>query len=102
MRWTPGDRSNIEDARGGSGFRMGGGAVPIGIGGLLVLALFSWLTGANFFSLLNSTVSERPAEVDRSAPVSSTPAEEHEVDFVDAVTKDVQSTWKGLLPRYQP
>ena len=101
MRWTPGDRSNIEDARGGSGFRMGGGAVPIGLGGLILLALFSWLTGTNFLSLLNST--EQPTAVDRSAPVSSTPAEEREVDFVDAVTKDIQSTWQTLLPQqYRP
>jgi predicted metalloprotease len=103
MRWTPGDRSNIEDARGGSGFRMGGGAVPIGIGGLIVLALFSWLTGTNFFSLLSSTTSDQPVAVDRSAPVSSTPAEEREVDFVDAVMKDIQSTWQTILPqRYRP
>jgi predicted metalloprotease len=101
MRWTPGDRSNIEDARGGSGFRMGGGAVPIGLGGLILLALFSWLTGTNFLSLLNST--DQPTAVDRSAPVTSTPAEEREVDFVDAVTKDIQSTWQTLLPqRYRP
>jgi len=102
MRWTPGDRSNIEDARGGSGFRMGGGAVPIGIGGLILLALFSWLTGTNFLSLLNSTGSNQPVAVDRSVPLSSSPAEEREVDFVDAVMKDIQTTWQGILPRYRP
>jgi uncharacterized protein len=102
MRWTPGDRSNIEDARGGSGFRMGGGMVPIGLGGLILLALFSWLTGTNFLSLLNSTGSDQPVAVDRSAPVSSSPAEEREVDFVDAVTKDIQTTWQAILPRYRP
>jgi uncharacterized protein len=103
MRWTPGDRSNVEDARGGSGFRMGGGAVPMGLGGLVLLLLFSWLTGTNFFSLLDSTSSDQPVGVDRSAPVTSTPAEEREVDFVDAVTKDIQTTWQMTLPqRYRP
>jgi len=103
MRWTPGDRSNVEDARGGSGFRMGGGAVPIGLGGLVLLLLFSWLTGTNFLSLLNSTTSDQPVAVGRSEPVSSSPAEEHEVDFVDAVMKDVQGTWQTILPqRYRP
>jgi predicted metalloprotease len=102
MRWTPGDRSNVEDARGGSGFRMGGGAVPIGLGGL-VLLLFSWLTGTNLFSLLDSTTSDQPVAVDRSAPVSSSTSEEREVDFVDAVMKDIQSTWQTILPqRYRP
>jgi predicted metalloprotease len=81
---------------------MGGGAVPIGIGGLILLALFSWLTGTNFQSLLNSTGSDQTVAVDRSAPVSSSPAEEHEVDFVDAVMKDIQTTWQTILPRYRP
>jgi len=100
MRWTPGDRGNIEDARGGSGFRMGGGVVPIGLGGLILLALFSWLTGTNFLSLLNST--EQPAPTDQSSPVASSPAEEREVDFVDAMMKDIQTTWQMLLPGYRP
>ena len=42
MRWSSGDRDNIEDRRGSSGMRT---AVPIGIGGLLVLGLLSWVTG---------------------------------------------------------
>jgi len=103
MRWTQGDRSNIEDARGRSGLRMGGGAVPLGIGGFILLALISWATGTNFSSLLNSTAGDDSSvNVGRSAPVSSSPAEEREVDFVDAVMKDVQSTWAQLLPsQYQ-
>ncbi len=102
MRWTPGDRSNIEDARGRSGFGIGGGAVPIGIGGFLLLALLSWATGTNFLALLSPTT-DNPATAGRGAPVSSSPAEEREVDFVDAVMKDVQSTWTSILgSRYQP
>jgi hypothetical protein len=102
MRWTAGDRSNIEDARGGGGF--GGRAVPIGLGGFVLLALLSWATGTNFLSLLNpASDSGSSTTVGRSAPVSSSPAEEREVDFVDAVTKDVQSTWETVLPNeYQP
>ena len=104
MRWTPGDRSNIEDARGRSGFGgfgMGGRAMPIGIGGFILLALLSWATGTNFLSLLSPS-SDSAGTVGRSAPVSSSPTEEREVDFVDAVMKDVQSTWTAILPRYQP
>ena len=48
MEWAPGDRDNIEDRRGSSGMRT---AVPIGIGGLLVLGLLSWVTGTDFLSL---------------------------------------------------
>ena len=100
MRWSAGDRSNIEDARGRSGFGMGGRAVPIGLGGFVLLALLSWATGTNFLSLLSPTTTDDSATtVGQPAPVNTTPAEEREVDFVDAVVKDVQSTWSTLLPR---
>jgi hypothetical protein len=98
MRWTAGDRSNIEDARGGSGFRMGG-AMPIGIGGLVILGALTLLTGRNFFALLSPDSAQQTGTSERSAPASSTPAEEREVDFVDAVMKDVQSTWQTILPQ---
>src|SRR5690349_25089739 len=100
MRWSSGDRSNIEDARGRGGFGIGGGAVPIGLGGLVLLALLSWATGTNFLSLLSpTTTDDSSTRVGQSAPVNSSPAEEREVDFVDAVMKDVQATWSTLLPR---
>ena len=50
MRWTPGDRSNIEDDRGASGG--GFGVLHLGIGGVIVVALLSMFTGVNFFSIL--------------------------------------------------
>ena len=45
MKWTAGNRDNIEDVRGrsgGGGMRMGG----LGIGGLLVVLVLSWVTGS--------------------------------------------------------
>jgi len=79
---------------------MGGRAVPIGLGGFVLLALLSWATGTNFLSLLSpTTTDDSPTAVGQSAPANTTPAEEREVDFVDAVMKDVQSTWSTLLPR---
>jgi len=91
MRWKPGDRSNIEDMRAGTGR-----AVPIGIGGLLVLLLLSWATGTDFLSLF--TESGSPTQTTgTSGDRASTPAEERMVDFVDAVTNDVQDTWGQLL-----
>src|SRR5436853_6166052 len=99
MRWTPGDRSNVDDERGRSG--MGIGGVPIGIGGFLILLLFSWLTGTPITQLLNSTQSGSGDAVGTSGQVASSPAEERQVDFVDAVMKDIQQTWVGILPRYE-
>jgi predicted metalloprotease len=101
MKWTPGDRGNIEDLRG----RSGGGmrAIPMGIGGVLVLLLLSWFTGVDFLSLVGGGGGPAPTEsAATSGPVASSPAEEKTVDFLDAVMGDAQSTWQELLgPRYQ-
>jgi len=97
MQWTPGDRSNVDDERGRSGI----GGIHIGIGGFLLLLLFSWITGTPITQLLSSTHSSGDA-VGTSGKVASSPAEERQVDFVDAVMKDVQETWRARLPRYEP
>jgi predicted metalloprotease len=92
MEWSPGDRGNIEDMRGRSGSR----AIPIGIGGVVVLALLSWATGTNFLSLLGQgSPSSQPAGT--QSQVQSTPQEERMVDFVDAVANDVQGMWEQTL-----
>jgi len=99
MRWSPGDRSNIEDARG----RSGGRVATMGIGGFLVVLALSWLTGTNLFSLLD-TGSSVPTETSGTAgSTPASPAEEKMVDFVDAVMRDAQATWSQVLGnRYQP
>jgi uncharacterized protein len=102
MRWTPGDRSNVDDYRGRSGFGVGGG-VPIGIGGFLVLLLLSWATGTNLFSLLGTGGGTSSDTAGTTGRVASSPAEEREVDFVDAVTKDIQENWRTMLgSQYEP
>src|SRR5438477_547496 len=93
MRWSSGDRGNIEDMRGRSGFR----AVPIGIGGVVVLALVSWATGTDFLSLLVTQQSPPSRTVGTQNQVESTPQEERMVDFVDAVANDVQGMWAQTL-----
>ena len=92
MRWSSGDRDNIEDRRGSSGMRT---AVPIGIGGLLVLGLLSWVTGTDFLSLATDPGSQQVVE--SGGPVQSTPQEERKVDFVNAVARDVQNTFEQEL-----
>lgn len=101
MRWTPGDRGNIEDLRGRSGGMMRIGA-PIGIGGLLLMLLLSWITGVDFLSLLSGGGAPQTEYVGTSGRTTASPEEEHMVDFVDAVMEDTQSTWEDLLKgRYQ-
>ena len=50
MKWTAGNRDNVEDLRGssGGGMRMGG----LGLGGLLLVLVLSWATGVDFLSLV--------------------------------------------------
>lgn len=101
MRWSSGDRGNIDDERGasGGGFR----AIPLGIGGFIVVALLSMYTGIDFFSLLGGRQANAPSStVGTSGSVTASPTEEKMVDFVDAVAEDVQSTWENVLGgRYQ-
>jgi len=103
MRWTRGDRSNIEDRRGSSA-RIGGG-VSMGIGGILLLLVLSWFTGVDFLSLVggDGAPQTQTDAVGTSSEVVTTPEEEEMVDFVDAVMEDTQRTWSQLLAgRYQP
>ena len=106
MRWSAGNRGNIEDMRGRSG---GGGMIPLGIGGFIVVALLSMFTGIDFFSMLGGGSSD-PGSVAvgtsgraDGTPVNASPAEERLVDMVDAVAGDAQETWRQHLgDRYQP
>src|SRR5688572_19435783 len=95
MRWTPGNRGNVQDARGGGG----GYGMPLGIGGVVILLIGSWLTGVNLFDVVGSGGA---TDVVAERPVESTPEEERLVDFVDAVMGDIQGTWSGKIGNYQP
>jgi len=98
MQWSSGDRSNIEDDRGRSGSR----AVPLGIGGVIVLGLLSWATGINFLPSSGTPQTAPAGSVGTQGQVQSTPQEEKTVDFVDAVAKDVQDMWARTLgARYE-
>jgi predicted metalloprotease len=108
MRWSAGDRGNIEDLRGRSG---GGRMVPLGIGGLgvggfIVVLLLSMFTGVDFFSMLGGgspAPDSSAVGTSGSGPVKTTPAEERMVDMVDAVARDAQQTWTDHLgSRYEP
>ena len=90
MRWTPGNRGNVQDARGGGG---GGMGMPLGIGGVVVLLVGSWLTGVNLFDVVGGGGVDRC----RGRPPCRRhhPEEEKLVDFVDAVMGDIQRTWSS-------
>jgi predicted metalloprotease len=102
MRWTPGGVSgDIEDRRGetgGGGMGFGGfGASGLGIGGTLLLLVLSVVFRQNFFALFSGGAPvDQGTRVER--PVSETPGEQREVQFVSFVLDDAQGTWDKLLP----
>ena len=98
MRWSAGDRSNIEDMRGRSG--RGGGMIPLGIGGFIVVALLSMFTGVNFFDILgggSSSPDSSSVGTSGSGSVTASPSEERLVDMMDAVARDAQGVWNEKL-----
>jgi predicted metalloprotease len=102
MKWTAGNRDNVEDVRSrtGGGMRLGG----LGIGGLLLVLILSWATGVDFLSLVGpDAISTGPSVgTGGGGELRTTPEEEKLVDFVDAVMKDAQDMWQGTLGgRYQ-
>jgi uncharacterized protein len=104
MRWSRGDRSNIDDLRGGSRMGLAGG-IPLGIGGLVVVLILSWLTGTDILSLIGGGGPSVPpsASVGPSGRTSASPEEERLVDFVDAVMGDAQQSWQQRLgARFEP
>jgi predicted metalloprotease len=103
MRWTPGEQNpDVEDMRGSSGGGGGGfGVGRMGIGGFVVLLLLSLIFHRNFFALLGgggSAGAPAGSPAAQTAPVSSSPEESKQADFVGAVLKDVQNTWTQILP----
>jgi len=98
MRWTPGGTSgDIEDRRddGGGGGGFGFGGMHIGIGGMIILLILSFVFKRNFFTLLSGGggASSSIHEPDRARDAQEEPT----VKFVSFVLDDAQQTWAGIL-----
>lgn len=92
MRWTPKGRSaDLEDRRG----TRGGGAAKLGIGGVLILGLLSFIFKTDFFSLVGGDGSAPPGQ--ESAPVPTSQEEENQIQFVSTVLDDTQQNWERIF-----
>ena len=88
MRWRGRAGSgNIEDRRGmGMALPVGGG-----IGGLVLLLLFSMLTGQNPIDYIDTSSPEQ------TAGTSSVPSDDPQAEFVSVVLADTEDTWGEIF-----
>ena len=112
MRWSSGGRSrNLEDRRGASGGGMGGGGfrsgggMKLGVGGMLVLIVLSYVFKIDLVTPITGGAGlpvpqqEAPARA-QQAPLND-PAEERMVQFVSVVLDSAQSTWSRQMSQYR-
>jgi predicted metalloprotease len=92
MRWESARRStNIEDRRGLSGGTMVGGG---GIGMILLVLLFSFITGQNPLELLQQVETNAPQT---GQPAGPPPADDPAAQMVSAVLADTEDTWGRIF-----
>jgi uncharacterized protein len=102
MRWTPGGiSSDVEDDRSSSGGGGFPGGIHIGIGGILILRVLSFIFHRDLLTpfLGGSSTTESTQSVPASTEQSA--AEQREVQFVSFVLDDVQNTWTKIIPNYR-
>jgi predicted metalloprotease len=99
MQWRGRRESdNVDDLRGRSGGRGGGGMVGIGGTGLVVLLLLAWLTGQNPLDLLGQIAAQQQGESSSQSQSSDEPYRESANDreqrqFVSVVLADTEDVW---------
>ncbi len=90
MQWQGRRESgNIEDRRGmGVGLPVGGG-----VGGLVLLLLFSWLTGTNPLDLISTS----SVPQDQSVGTTGVREKDPQAQFISVVLADTEDTWQELF-----
>ena len=93
MQWQGRRESgNIEDRRGMGGMGVG---LPVGggVGGLVLLLLFSWLTGTNPLDLISTT----SVPEDQTVGTTGVRDKDPEARFISVVLGDTEDTWREVF-----
>lgn len=94
MRWRGREKSqNVDDRRRGVAGRRG---VQVGIGGLIAVALFAWISGQNPLDAVMQQLGDTQATTTQAGPAPSA-AEEELADFVKVVLKDTEDVWTKIF-----
>jgi hypothetical protein len=93
MKWDEMRRSqNVEDVRGSRGIP--GKATGLGLGGLVITLLASWVLGVNPADLLAILEGQ---QVQEPNSVEVAPINDRDSDFVKAVLGDTEDTWSKIF-----
>jgi predicted metalloprotease len=99
MRWQDNRESdNVEDRRddsGGGGMRFGG--LHLGLGGIILLLLGSWLFGVNPITVLGLLSGGDATAPSQSEPAHSPPANDPLASFVSTILASTEDVWGGLF-----
>jgi len=94
MRLEDGRESdNVEDRRGESGRRIGGGHIGIGT---IVIALAAWYFGFDPREVLQ-TVDQFQQQAPNATPAAAPPANDEQARFVSMVLADTETTWHAIF-----
>jgi uncharacterized protein len=99
MKWREMRKSdNVEDVR-GAGRRIGGPAAVggLGLGGILLALLFSFLTGSDPSAILSGIGGGAAAP--QAGPQEAAPINDETSDYVRAVLGDTEQTWNTIFAK---
>lgn len=94
--------SNVEDRRGSSGGKMAG----MGIGGLIIVGLITWLLGGNPLSVISGGAGEIINGSNTSSTYTPTAEEEQLAEFSKKILAGTEDVWTALFEKmgrkYEP
>jgi uncharacterized protein len=99
MKWEDIGRSRNLDDRRGRRPPGRGAAVPLGIGGMLIVLVVSLLTGVDLSAILGSGPGTTTGPAAAPPTTRELEAEEEQVRFVSFVLDDVQEAWADVFAR---